>query len=66
MLSARIAIVALVLTLSVAACSKSDDASKPSSVPPLALTVEIQPIGRGTQHDVKGLCGKPEASRAGS
>ena len=33
---------------------------------PLALTVEIQPIGRGTQHDVKGLCGKPEGSRAGS
>jgi hypothetical protein len=33
---------------------------------PLALTVEIQPIGRGTQHDVKGLWGKPEASRAGS
>jgi hypothetical protein len=35
MLSARIAIVALVVPLSVAACSKSDDASKPSSVPPL-------------------------------
>jgi hypothetical protein len=35
MSSARIAIVALVLPLSMAACSKSDDASKASSVPPL-------------------------------
>jgi hypothetical protein len=36
MSSARFALVALVLSLSAAACSKSDDASKPSSVPPLA------------------------------
>ncbi len=44
MLSARIAIVVLVLPLSVAACSKSDDASKPSSVPPLGPNAAPAPL----------------------
>ena len=42
MSSARIAIVALVLPL--AACSKSDDASKPSSVPPLGPNAAPAPV----------------------
>ena len=33
---------------------------------PVALTVEIQPIGLGTQHEVNGLCGKPDDCRVGS
>jgi len=44
MSSARIAIVALVLPLSMAACSKSDDASKPSSVPPLGPNAAPAPV----------------------
>ena len=44
MSSARIAIVALVLPLSLAACSKSEDASKPSAVPPLGPNSATAPL----------------------
>ena len=40
---ARFAMAALLVSLPVAACSKSDDASKPSSVPPLAPNAAPSP-----------------------
>jgi len=48
MSSARIAMVALVLPLSLAACSKSEDASKPSSVPPLGPNSATAPLAPPT------------------
>ena len=64
MLSARIAIVALVLPLSVAACSKSDDASKPSSVPPLGPNAAPAPVAPAAPPLPRGSAAAPAEAAA--